>query len=106
MTGDATPTFSGTAGTDPGDSTTVTVKVYSGSSASGTLIQTLTATRGSGGAYSVDASPPLADGTYTGQAEQADDAGNTGHSSAKTFSVDTAARDDDLHRPDRPEQLG
>ena len=90
-TGDATTTFSGTAGTAPGDSATVTVNVYSGSTTAGTLIQTLTATRGPGGAYSVEASSPLADGTYTGQAHQADDAGNTGQSSAVTFSIDTVA---------------
>ena len=41
-TGDATPTFSGTAGTAPGDSATVTVNVYSGSTTAGTPIQTLT----------------------------------------------------------------
>ena len=90
-TGDATPAFSGTAGTDPGDSATVTVRVYSGSTTGGTLIQTLTATRGPNGAYSVEASAPLADGLYTGQAQQTDDAGNTGSSSANSFSVDTTA---------------
>ena len=40
---------------------------------------------------SVTASPALADGTYTVQAEQSDGAGNTGFSSAVTFSVDTTA---------------
>ena len=37
--------FSGTAGSAPGDSSTVTVKVYGGTSATGTPAQTLTSTR-------------------------------------------------------------
>ena len=40
-TNDSTPTFSGTAGTAFGDSTTVTVKVYAGPAPSGTPVQTL-----------------------------------------------------------------
>ena len=45
----------------------VTVKVYSGPAASGSPVQTLTATR-SGAAWSVPASAALAVGTYTAQA--------------------------------------
>ncbi|MGH3372624.1 MAG: Ig-like domain-containing protein, partial [Nocardioidaceae bacterium] len=92
-TQDTTPTFAGTGGTANGDSTTVTVKVYAGADTSGTLVQTLTTTRGGGGAYSVDASPALALGTYTARAEQSDAAGNTGFSPPRTFSVvaDTAS---------------
>ena len=86
-TDDTTPTFSGIAGNAGGDSTTVTVKVYAGVSATGTPVQTLTATRGAGGAYSVDASPPLPEGTYTARAEQVDESGNLGLSSANTFMV-------------------
>ncbi len=85
-TGDATPTFAGGAGTEPGDSATVTVNVYNGSSPVGPLVQTLTATA-AGGAYSVDASMPLVVGTYTARAEQSDTAGNTGLSTANTFTV-------------------
>ena len=49
-----------------GDSGTVTVMIYSGSSASGTPVETLTATpNATSGAYSVSASPALATGTYT-----------------------------------------
>jgi hypothetical protein len=40
-----------------------------------------------GSAWAVDASPPLANGLYTAQAEQADAAGNTGHSAPVTFTI-------------------
>lgn len=84
--GDPTPTFAGVGGTAPGDSTVVSVKVYAGSSATGTPTQALTTTRTSGGAYSVDAAT-LADGTYTARAEQSDAAGNLGLSAPATFTV-------------------
>ncbi len=82
----ATPTFSGVAGTAAGDSTSVTVRIYTGSNTSGVPLQTLTATRGAGGAYSVN-SATLSQGTYTARAEQIDAAGNNGLSSANTFSI-------------------
>lgn len=81
-----TPTFAGAAATASGDSTTVTVKVYSGATTGGTLAQTVTATRSSS-SWAV-ASPGLASGQYTAQAEQTDAAGNTGSSAAITFTVD------------------
>jgi len=81
------PTFLGTAGTAAGDSTTVTVKVWSGPVVSGSPVQTLTTTSGTGGAYSVTASSSLSPGTYTARAEQGDVAGNTGLSTANTFTV-------------------
>ena len=84
-----TPTFSGAAGTATGDSPTVTVKVYSGSAASGTPVQTRTATV-SAGSWSISASPPLTEGTYTAQAAQTDAAGNIGTGTA-TFTIDTTA---------------
>jgi hypothetical protein len=86
----ATPTFHGAAGTASGNLNTVTVKVYSGSTASGTVVETLTA-MASGGTWSVAASPALAQGTYTAQAQQSNTAGNIGYSSANTFIVDTTA---------------
>ncbi len=85
--GTATPTLSGAAGTASGDSTTVTVKIYSGSSATGTPVQTRTASATTG-SWSV-AATSLADGTYTAQATQIDAGGNTGTSAAVTFDVDT-----------------
>src|SRR5439155_1579264 len=85
------PVFSGNAGTATGDSSTITVKIYSGGSASGTPVQVLTTTA-TAGSYSVHATshhaPHL---TYTAQASQSDSAGNTGASSAATFVVDTTA---------------
>src|SRR5205085_999719 len=60
----ATPSFAGTAGSASGDSAAVTVKVYLGTTASGTPVQTLSATRQADNSYSVSASA-LSDGTYT-----------------------------------------
>ena len=88
-TNDTTPTITGTAGAATGDGTTVSVKIYSGTSATGTPVQTKSATRNASGAWSVNAST-LAQGTYTVQATQTDTAGNTGTSNANTFKVDTA----------------
>ncbi|MEZ5100164.1 MAG: Ig-like domain-containing protein [Thermoleophilia bacterium] len=90
-TSDATPAFSGTAGTASGDAASVTVDVFAGSTASGPPVQTRGAAVGGGGAYSVAASPALADGTYTARARQSDLAGNEGLSVARTFRVDTQA---------------
>jgi large repetitive protein len=89
-TSDTTPTFTGAAGTAAGDLATVTVKIYSGSTTGGTLVQTVNTTA-SGASWLVAAPTPLADGTYTAQASQSDSAGNTGTSSANTFVVDTTA---------------
>jgi peptidoglycan/xylan/chitin deacetylase (PgdA/CDA1 family)/major membrane immunogen (membrane-anchored lipoprotein) len=87
----ATPTVSGTGGQAAGDNATVSVKVYSGSSATGTPVQTTTATVAADGSWSKAAST-LPDGTYTVQATQSDAAGNTG-ASAVTFTVDTTPAD-------------
>jgi peptidoglycan/xylan/chitin deacetylase (PgdA/CDA1 family) len=87
----ATPSFAGKAGSVAGDAATVTVKVYAGSSASGTPVQSLSASRQANNSYSMVASAPLAAGTYTARAEQQDAAGNTGFSSANTFTVALAA---------------
>jgi large repetitive protein len=85
------PTISGTAGSAAGDQATVTVNVYSGSSVSGTPTQTLNLTR-SGGSWTTGSSgPQLTEGTYTLQAEQSDEAGNTGVSSPTTFTIKTKA---------------
>jgi len=89
-TSDQTPTFAGYAGTAAGDSNTITVKVYSGGTPTGTPVQILTTTQ-SGGSYSIETTTTLSEGTYTAQAEQSDSAGNTGRSSANTFVVDTTA---------------
>jgi hypothetical protein len=83
----ATPTFSGNAGNATGDGATVTVRVYSGTSTNGSLVETLTATRQLDTSWSVPASPGLADGTYTAQATQSDSVGNAGQSAPSTFTV-------------------
>jgi hypothetical protein len=80
------PALSGAAGNASGDAATVTVRIYSGSSATGTPVQTLTPTRT---AATWTATPAtLADGTYTARATQANASGNTGTSTASTFAVD------------------
>ena len=86
-TTNGTPTLSGAAGNATGDSTTVTVKIYSGASTAGTLTQTLTPTR-TAATWTTTASPALASGTYTAQATQTDTGGATGTSAAVTFTVD------------------
>jgi hypothetical protein len=87
-TNDTTPTLSGAAGNAAGDATTVTVRIYSGASATGTPVQTLTPTR-SAATWTATAAT-LADGTYTARATQTDGSGNTGTSTASTFILDTA----------------
>ena len=92
-----TPTFSGIAGTVAASTTSaadlgsVTVSIYSGSTTSGAPFETLTATVGVGGSYSVavPTSMALAQGTYTAVASQSDRACNIGYSAATTFTVDT-----------------
>src|SRR4029078_7890574 len=97
----STPQLWGTGGLATGDDSTVTVKLWSGSSARGSPAETTTAppdtprpwTEGgapvdTGGAWRVPA-PVLADGTYTVRAEQPDDARNLGLSRANTFAVDS-----------------
>ena len=71
----------------------MTIKLYAGSSASGSPVQTLTATRQANNSYTVNASTPLANGTYTAQAEQQDTSGNTGQSTANTFTVSVGPAD-------------
>jgi hypothetical protein len=81
------PTVTGAGGTASGDTATVTVSIYSGSSATGTPLQTLAPTVGQNGTYAVTVTAPLNPGTYTAQTEQTDTAGNVGSSAANTFTV-------------------
>jgi hypothetical protein len=89
-TNDSTPSFDGAAGSAEGDADQVTLKIYAGPGTSGSPIATLSATPHSG-TWSATVGEALGDGTYTAQAEQSDEAGNTGTSSSSTFTVDTAA---------------
>ena len=81
------PTLSGAAGNSTGDSPTVNVKIYSGSTATGTAVQTKAVTR-STTTWSWTLTTALATGTYTAQATQTDTGGLTGTTAAVTFTVD------------------
>lgn len=88
----ASPSFTGVASTAAGDSSSVTAKVWAGTSTSGAPVQTLTTGRdATTGAWSADPSPALGEGTYTVQAQQADSSGHTGYSRISTFRVDATA---------------
>ena len=73
----STPLFSGIGSTVLGSLPTVTVSIYSGQSATGTPVQTLSTTVNPSGSFSV-ASAKLADGTYTAVATQSNSAGLVG----------------------------
>src|SRR3954452_3790116 len=88
-TADSTPTFSGTAGTEAGDSSSVSVRVWQGSGTSGAPLLSLDTARGTTGAFSVDSPTALADGLYSWRVDQTDAAGNTGSSPTHSFTVDT-----------------
>lgn len=83
------PTVSGLAGQASGDDLSVTLKLYAGSTVSGSPIQTHEVTP-NGANWTTGAVAALADGMYTVQAEQSDAAGNTGTSVAVTFTVDAS----------------
>jgi hypothetical protein len=101
------PTFSGAASTDAGDVQRVTVRVYQGSSTSGSPLETLT-TAVSGGGYAVRPTTPLADGTYTAQAEQADVLSPplVGLSAATTFTVANSGPKVTLTSSSKPSRTG
>ncbi len=87
----ATPTFTGAGGTAPGDAPTVTVTIYVGAATSGAVFATATPSVDAGTGTWSFMPPSLADGTYTVQATQRDEADNVGTSVARTFTVDTTA---------------
>ena len=80
------PTVSGTRGTASGDLSEVVVKLYAGTAASGTPLHRLSAMPSTGGTWSATPTADLPDGTYTVQASQDDEAGNTGVAT-RTFTV-------------------
>ena len=84
------PVIGGSAGSQINDSATVNATIYAGSDTTGAVVATLPATR-SGASWSLAPGSPLAEGTYTAQATQADAAGHVGHSAPVTFTVDTIA---------------
>jgi Big-like domain-containing protein len=81
-------TVFGPAGTDDGDSSSISLSLYSGSNATGSPALTRTASRLN--AYWYTSLTSLADGTYTLLATQTDNGGNTGRAT-RTFTVDTTA---------------
>ncbi len=83
-------TVSGAAGTQPGDAATVTLRVWSGTSTTGTPVRTTTASS-SNGSWSATVTN-LSPGTYTLRASQSDAAGNVGNSANVTVTVATAPR--------------
>ena len=90
-----TPIIGGTAGTQAADAThsadsgTVVVKIYSGPTTGGALLQTFTPTIAAG-TWSVSESALAANAQYTVQVTQTDALGNTG-SATRTFVIDTVA---------------
>jgi hypothetical protein len=88
--GYTSPAFSGSAQASEAEPS-VTLKVWKGTSASGTLVESASAPEGAG-LWSLGPVAALPEGTYTAQAEQADVASNPpGVSAASTFTVDTTA---------------
>ncbi len=85
------PRFAGTASTAFDASPTVSIPIYSGSSASGSPLETLTAATGSGGAYSAIPTSQLPSGTYTAVAQQDDPIGQTNVSAPVTFTLDNSS---------------
>jgi hypothetical protein len=70
-----TVTFGGSAGTEAGDLPSVTLKIYTGTTATGSPARTIPVTP-AGSTWTAEEG--LGDGTYTAIAEQSDKAGNTG----------------------------
>jgi hypothetical protein len=93
------PTLSGTAGTAPGDNPHAFIHVFAGSNPTGATIRDLKAKVGSGGKYSAQVIPALADGVYTAQTMQGNQSGAVGSSSAVSFVVDAHAPAVTLVRP-------
>jgi large repetitive protein len=99
FTADATPSFSGSADTTAEAKPEVTLKVWRGTSASGSLAE-FASGPASVGAWSLGLAEPLPDGTYTAQAEQPPVAKNqAGVSETTTFTVDTQAPQPTLSVP-------
>ena len=87
-TTDATPAYTGRAGIARGDANPIALKVYGGTSASGSPVQTTELGVEPSGEYSLEPGSALAAGTYTAQVEQRDTAGQVGRSAAVTFTID------------------
>lgn len=104
MTNDTLPTFSGSA-TDVADP--VTVEVYSGPTAAGSPVLTLSSSPSAiSGGWSVAVTTPLEDGTYTAVAEQlAVGSGERSESAPYTFTIDTLPPTVTLDQPTSPSNV-
>jgi hypothetical protein len=94
----ARPHFSGEAGTEPEDAASVTLKIYHGTSASGSPYVSSTGAV-SGSRWSSGPASALPDGTYTAQAEQSNETLAPGVSAPVTFTVDADAPDVSVSLP-------
>jgi uncharacterized protein (DUF2141 family) len=86
---DSTPKLEGHAGTAAGDANAVTVTIHAGGSVGGTVVGSPQSAGVSGGAWSFTPGA-LADGTYTAQVTQRNEAGDVAEDST-TFTIDTTA---------------
>jgi hypothetical protein len=88
-----TPTFTGTTDDFPEEEELffdpVTVKIYEGSAAEGTVVQEVTSTSPPDRTWTVGPAKTLPPGTYSAQAEQSRLLVETGRSNAITFTIDT-----------------
>ncbi len=85
------PTFSGNAGNATGDSSSVTIEIFFGTSASGEPAQKLSVERSGSSWTTAGNGPRLPNGTYTVAVSEADSAGNVGGGAPVTFSIDSAS---------------
>ena len=95
---DPTPAFSGEAGHEPEDEGSVTLKIYKGTSASGSPLLSVPGPV-SGSHWAVGLTSGLAGGTYTAQAEQKNETLPSGVSAPLTFTVDADAPHVSLSSP-------
>jgi hypothetical protein len=94
-----TPSFSGLAEEHIG---AVTLRIYNGPTAEGTVIRELSTLLLSDGTWSLGPVELLEDGTYTAQASQTNHQLETGTSLPVTFTVDTTAPTVTLNSPESP----
>jgi hypothetical protein len=95
---DATPTFAGSAEVSSDAKPEVTVRIWRGTSASGSMVESASGAA-AGGSWSLGPVGALADGVYTAQAEQPAVANAAGVSETTTFTVDTTAPQPTLSAP-------
>ncbi|HST31946.1 MAG TPA: Ig-like domain-containing protein [Solirubrobacteraceae bacterium] len=101
--GDATPSFAGSAEVSSDAKPEVTLKIWRGTSASGSMVESASGAA-VGTVWSLGPVGALPDGTYTAQAEQPAVANPAGVSETTTFTVDTVAPQPTLSAP--PESTG